>query len=244
VRAWLERHHLGTPEARRLYFDWWWERAPRTPDVTAPRTYVESNRIHEVLWKEGYTMLGARRARNLYRLARRAHERGVSGALVDCGVWNGGSTALLAAGAPGREVWAFDSFEGLPEPSDVDGEESKQFAGDCIGQPEKVCEAVARFDPGARVEIRKGWFEDTLPDAAAEIRDIAILHVDGDWYDSVRLTLETFYAKVSRGGYIVIDDYGTWPGAKLATDEFRSQARDNRRLVRVDHTGVFWQKPG
>jgi O-methyltransferase len=242
MQRWLDRHHLGTSEARRLYFQWWNERAPRLLDLTAPRTYSAGNRLHKMLWTEGYTMLGARRARNLYRLARRVAAEGVPGALVDCGVWNGGSTALLAAGAPGRRVWAFDSFEGLPEPGEVDGEESKQFAGDCVGAPEKVREAVARVDPTAGLEIRKGWFEETFSTAAPEISDIAVLHVDGDWYDSVRLTLETFYGKVRRGGYVVIDDYGTWPGARRATGEYRARVGDQSRLIRVDHTGRFWRK--
>ena len=95
-------------------------------------------------------------------------------------------------------------------------------------------------DPG-RLHLVKGWFEHTLP-AANEVERIAVLHCDGDWYESVRLTLEVFYPRVSPGGFVVIDDYGTWPGARRATDEYRAFVGDRRRLRRIDHTGRYWRK--
>ena len=72
---------------------------------------------------------------------------------------------------------------------------------------------------------------------------MAVLHCDGDWYDSVLLTLETFYPKVSPGGFVVIDDYGHWVGAREATDEFRRRLEIDAPLHRVDYTGRFWRKP-
>ena len=70
-----------------------------------------------------------------------------------------------------------------------------------------------------------------------------MLHADGDWYDSVLLTLETFYPKVSPGGFVVIDDYSGWEGAKIATDEYRVTNGIDAPLVEVDGTAVYWQKP-
>jgi O-methyltransferase len=236
---------METPEKRRLYAQWWLERAPRPLDLTAhPMHYAAGNRLHSQLWLGGFTMLGARRARTLYRCAVSVRGSRIPGALVDCGVWNGGSTALLSAGAPERDVWAFDSFRGLPEPGELDGDESRAFAGDCVGSVEKVVQAVERYGTRERLHIREGWFEDTFPEAAPAIDQIAVLHVDGDWYESVRLTLETFYPKVVPGGFVIIDDYGTWPGAMRATDEYRGRVGDRTRLIRVDHTGRYWRKAG
>ena len=73
---------------------------------------------------------------------------------------------------------------------------------------------------------------------------VAVLHCDGDWYESVRLTLSTFYPQVSPGGYVVSDDYGAWSGARQATDEYRREAGVSAPLSPVDHTGRFWRKPG
>jgi hypothetical protein len=104
--------------------------APMSPEVRRPLQYAQSVLLWRRVRQRGYTMLGCRRGRTLYRLAREVERRNVPGALVDCGVWNGGSTALLSAGVATRDVYAFDSFEGLP-PSDeqLDGQDSVDRAG-------------------------------------------------------------------------------------------------------------------
>jgi O-methyltransferase len=219
-----------------------WDAAPRLAELSDLDTYRRGRDAHRELYLGGFTMLGSRRGRTLHRLARQVERDGTPGAIVDCGVWNGGSTILMALGAPARELWAFDSFEGLPVPSDVDGEKSFQYAGDCVGSEARLREGMERYSNGTRLHVRKGWFEDTLADAADEIGSVALLHCDGDWYDSVRLTLQVFYPLASPGAYIVIDDYGTWPGAKRATDEYRREVGDDGRLRKIDHTGRYWRK--
>jgi O-methyltransferase len=219
-----------------------WDRLPRPRELPSRDQYRAGRNLHRELWNGGYTMLSSRRGRALYRLAADAVTRGVPGALVDCGVWNGGSTVLMAAGAPERDVWAFDSFEGLPVPGPLDGDESQAYAGDCVGSEAKVHEAFERFGRPEHLHVRAGWFEDTLPGTAEEIGEVAVLHCDGDWYDSVRLTLDVLYPRVSPGGVVVIDDYGTWPGARRATDDYRAEVGDRGRLHRVDHTGRWWRK--
>jgi O-methyltransferase len=220
-----------------------WDLAPRRADLRRPARYGEGARLQRRLMREGYTMTSSRRGRTLHRLAATAAEDGVPGALVDCGVWNGGSTVLLSRGAPERDAWAFDSFEGLPEPGDLDGAASHDHVGDCLGSEERLREAFRLFADPSRLIVRKGWFQATFPSAAEEIDAVAVLHCDGDWYDSVMLTLETFYPKVSSGGFVVIDDYGHWVGAREATDEFRSRNGIGAPLRRVDYTGRYWRKP-
>ena len=219
----------------------WWDVAPHPGE--GYRDWVDGARLHWRLLQGGYSMGSSRRGRTLMRLAREAERRGIPGALVDCGVWNGGSTAMLAAGGPTRPVYAFDSFEGLPEPSEQDGPESAGQGGWCHGSEALVREAIARFVPGADLRIRAGWFTDTFPAASEEIDRVAVLHCDGDWYESVLLTLETFYPKVAPGGYVVIDDYGHWIGARRATDEYRDRVGDHTPLRRIDYTGRWWRKP-
>jgi hypothetical protein len=218
----------------------WWDIAPRPHELGDLAGYHAAVTLWRRLARGGYTMISCRRGRTLYRLAGAAPP----GALVDCGTWNGGSTALLAAGAPGRRAWAFDSFEGLPEPGSIDSAESIGWGGELRADPERVRSAVARATGGcARLEVRKGWFEDTLPAAAPEIGPIAVLHVDGDWHDSVMTALESLYGQVVAGGYVVIDDYGHWPGARAATDAFRQDRRIAAPLTRVDYSGAYWRTP-
>jgi hypothetical protein len=219
-----------------------WDLAPSAEELRRPTTYLRGLRLWERLFGEGYTMLSARRGRTLYRLAVEVSSRRVAGALVDCGVWNGGSTILLAAGATEREVWAFDSFEGLPAPGPAD-EREEWWAGEVRGYEEMLREGMREFAPWGDLRVMKGWFDETFPVAERQIDDVAVLHADGDWYDSVRLTLEVFYPKISRGGYVVIDDYGEFKGARRATDEFRDSHGIKAPISRSDYTGAYWRKP-
>ena len=172
-----------------------------------------------------YTMVSADRLRSLDRIAVDLARRGVPGAIVECGTWNGGAAALMAAasirGGVDRDVWLFDSFEGLPAPTADDPPEvhAAYFQGWCSGNPD-LARAILRevgVDDG-RVHVVKGWFEDTLP--VTPVGPIALLHVDSDWYQSVRLSLDTFYDSVTPGGTIVFDDYRIWDGCRKAVDEF------------------------
>jgi hypothetical protein len=219
------------------------EAVPRPADLRNPDAYVAGHLLYRALFAEGFTMLPARRGRALYRLAREVDRNHVPGDLVDCGVWNGGSTALLSAGAPTRTVWAFDSFEGLPEPGPLDGQKSEGRGGTLRGSEPRVREAMARFGNASRLHVVKGWFEDTFPSVRHRIEAISVLHVDGDWFDSVRLTLENFYDRVAPGGYIVLDDYGGWEGACRAADLFRREEEIDAPLEVVDASGRFWRKP-
>ena len=84
----------------------------------------------------------------------------------------------------------------------------------------------------------KGWFQETLPGALEDVDEIAILHVDADWYESVSLVLETLYERVVPGGIVVIDDFKVWQGARDATLEFRRR-QDVSSPMREGH---FWRK--
>lgn len=237
VGAVLRRLGLDAPVGK-IY-----DRTPTLPELRGPAAYLRSDRLWKALHSGGYTMLGSRRGRLLNRLARTCEETGVPGALVDCGTNNGGSAVMMSAGAPSREVWAFDSFEGLPPAGDLDPERAADWTGELKASEEKVREGFARFANPERLHVAKGWFEDTFPATVGSIGPVAVLHADGDWYESVKLTLETFYPNVSPGGFVVIDDYNDWEGARTATDDYRSKHGIDAPLVDTNLSGVYWQKP-
>jgi len=244
-RPWTERYlPWASPAARNRALQVW-ESFPHRADVRDPAGYARGLRLAWRLFGT-YTMLFPLRARTLYRLARRADREGIPGALVDCGTWNGGSTALMSAGSPQRPIWAFDSFAGTSRATEEDGlapDELAFSAGQCRGEEAVLREVVARFGSPANLHVRAGWFDDTLAPAAPEVGPISLLHVDADWYEPVLLALETFYPQVSPGGWIVIDDYGALPGAARATEEFRKRVGDRAPLVTIDQTGRYWRKP-
>jgi O-methyltransferase len=182
-----------------------------------------------------YTKVSRAKLGRLRELAQAVDRDCVPGALVECGVFKGGGAAVIAASAaPGREVYLFDSFEGLPPPSDKDGRIARsQYAeGWCAGTEDEVRAIFSRLGRlGPRLHLVKGWFQETFP--TVHVGPIALLHVDADWYDSVRLCLERFWDDLSPGGYVVFDDYARWEGCTRAVDEFLS----SRGLGPLEPTG-------
>src|ERR1044072_2882529 len=86
-----------------------------------------------------------------------------------------------------------------------------------------------------------GWFSDTLPDAPIE--RLAVLRLDGDMYSSTWDALTALYAKVSPGGFVIVDDYHAVPGCKQAVDDFRPRHAIDAPLETIDWAGVFWRVP-
>jgi O-methyltransferase len=180
----------------------------------------------------------------LYRLARRVVVEGVPGSIAECGTARGGTAALLgrAIRDTDRHLWLYDTFDGLPPPEEVDGAAAASYVGTFRGTREEVQWRVRTLQfPPERTHLVPGLFEDTLP--TTDIGPIALLHIDGDWYRSVRTCLEYLYDRVSPGGYVVLDDYGYWPGCRLATDEFLHERRINAPLERIDGARRYFRKP-
>lgn len=193
---------------------------------------------------------------NAYDLVVAAARRGLPGVLVECGVYKGGSAAMMAMAAPNKAIWLFDSFEGLPEPGLEDGIAAKTYAGNrgtgalepidrCVGPLDEVQHLFFErlgIEP-MRVQIRKGWFQDTLPAARHEVGPVCVLRLDGDWYQSTKVCLESLYDLVVPGGFVIIDDYGYWEGCRRAVDEFLASRALDVTLVPVDDSAVWWEVP-
>ena len=198
-----------------------------------------------------YTVLSEERKNALYQCAESVNSNNIQGDFVECGVLNGGSAGILGGilleSNMNRKMWLFDSFEGLPEPSeaDIDSHGEKGKKGLFTGSEEKVRELI--FDKlkmsDKRVEIVKGWYEKTVPETEKRIDKIAVLHMDCDFYESVKICMNSLFDKIQSGGYLVIDDYGRWKGCKKAIDEFFMQRNIIPELSESDYTGRVYKKP-
>lgn len=212
-----------------------------------PRSFLNSFRMMQMVYTvRAYTAVFVPRLVALYKLSEEVNRCSLPGDFVECGVYNGGSAAIMGSfcekSAVKRDIWLFDSFEGLPKPTEKDGDRAPAYEGWCHGDLEKVKRVFQKLQiPDARVRIIKGWFQDTF--SKVLIPSIAILHIDADWYESVKLCLERFYDYVQPGGYIVLDDYGDWQGCRIATDEFLEKRNLKVKLIQVDYTGFYFQKP-
>ncbi|MBI2053763.1 MAG: class I SAM-dependent methyltransferase [Candidatus Staskawiczbacteria bacterium] len=207
-----------------------------------------------------YTMLSWQRLSNAYELALQVEKDNLKGAFVECGVWKGGCAGVMAYALKEsnskRKTWLFDSFEGLPEPTKKDGKMAEDYAKNksegkletidkCVGpmkDVKKLFFEILKINP-ENVVIEKGWFQDTLPLAKNKIGDIAILRLDGDWYESTKCCFQNLYDNVVVKGYVIIDDYGYWEGARKAAEEFFSERNIKPELIKIDSAGVYFKKP-
>ncbi len=219
--------------------------------LLAARPSVESLHLARLIMqvKPAHTMVRNLSLINLYRMVRYINRSALPGVIVECGVWNGGSSAMMAAACRDthvqRHFWLFDSFEGLPPPTEKDNsiERTHYFEGwnkGSIANVERIFRKLGL--PLDQVHFVKGWFDQTLP--TSTVNQIALLHIDADWYDSVSLVLNMFYDRVTPGGYVVLDDYGYWEGCDRATHDFLDGRGISRSaLHRVGGMGVYFQKP-
>jgi hypothetical protein len=203
------------------------------------------------------SMLPRVRLDHLQRCTGDVIRNGVPGDLIETGVWRGGATIFMrgilkAYGVHDRTVWVADSFEGLPKPDPEkfpleaathDGKMMKDVFHHLAVTLDEVRENFARFGLlDDQVRFLKGWFKDTLP--SAPIERLAILRLDGDFYESTMDGLVHLYDKVSLGGYVIVDDYGeeSWTYCRKAVEDFRRVRGITEPIVRVDSKCHCWQR--
>jgi O-methyltransferase len=173
----------------------------------------------------------------------------VNGDFVECGTWKGGmSCAMMAVGGSSRQYHFFDSFEGLPDAQDIDGPlalqyqlntDSPLYHDNCRADYDEFLQLIyAQEVPRANIHVYKGWFEQTLlqyPESP-----IAVLRLDGDWYESTMNCLQHLFAHVVEGGIVVLDDYDAWDGCARATHDFLSQRQLNYRISRTPLSNIAY----
>lgn len=198
-----------------------------------------------------FTMTGVERLHALVEAVRYVCRAGIPGDIVECGVWRGGSSmaaalTLLNLNDTGRDLYLYDTFEGMSAPTATDASFDGISAEAQLRQAPKGegiwCEASeedvrrnmeSTGYPSGRVHLVRGKVEETIPGVLPE--RISILRLDTDWYESTRHELLHLFPRLSAGGILLIDDYGHWLGARRATDEFLA-SRPELFLHRVDYT--------
>ncbi|MBI4911747.1 MAG: class I SAM-dependent methyltransferase [Acidobacteria bacterium] len=197
-----------------------------------------------------HTMIGQKRMANLRELAERVLAEGVPGDFIETGVWRGGACIYLRAileahGVRDRRVFVADSFEGLPKPDPERypadrGDQHHTFTPLAVSL-EQVRSNFAKYGLlDGQVVFLKGWFKDTLP--RAPIQSLSILRLDGDMYESTMDGLKNLYAKVSPGGFVIVDDYGAVAACKRAISDFRAAEGIADPIQEIDGIGVYWRK--
>ena len=208
-----------------------------------------------------YTLTSRERLFSLIRAVEYIIRADIRGAVVECGVWKGGSMMAVALTLlrlnQVRDLYLYDTYAGMTEPSEVDVDlfgnpASIALHRETRGEELSNAWAYAPLD-GVRTAMETtgydmnqvrfivGRVEDTIPAALPD--RISILRLDTDWYGSTKHELEHLYPLLSSGGVLLVDDYGHFAGARRATDEYLEGHRIPMMLCRVDYTARIGVKP-
>lgn len=218
---------------------------------------IDSDAIKIIESVEPYTLLDWERLFAFIAAVRYVARHKIQGAVVECGVWRGGSiaAAALALKATGdsRPMYLFDTFEGMSAPEEMDkkvgGNSSaiEQFAALKTGSEssdwhratvEDVAHNLATLGL-ARDDFHfiKGMVENTIP-GHTPAEGIAVLRLDTDWYKSTKHELEHLFPELTPGGVLIIDDYGAWEGSRRAVDEYLEANNIRILLTRVRDSAI------
>lgn len=215
------------------------------PDLSA-----EDKQI--ILKAQPFTMTSVQRLAALIDAVRYISCNKIEGAIVECGVWRGGSImaamfTLLSLRDSGRDVFLYDTFEGMTEPTPADVSCQGTAASDQFQVAERAGESWCRAPlddvkhnvhstgyPPSRVRFIQGKVEDTIP--ANLPGPIALLRLDTDWYESTKHELRHLFPLLNPKGVLIVDDYGHWAGARKAVDEFFAERRRDFYFHRIDYT--------
>ncbi|MFE4452296.1 TylF/MycF/NovP-related O-methyltransferase [Streptomyces sp. NPDC056796] len=197
-----------------------------------------------------YTMTSPERLNAFVLATRHIVRHSIPGDIVECGVWRGGSMqacarTLLTLGETGRDLYLFDTYEGMTPPTAEDlrrdGRPARELL-DAQGKDRPIWAVASLEDvqagfekvpyPKERVHYVRGKVEETVPGQAPE--QISILRLDTDWYASTKHELAHLYGRLVSGGVLLIDDYGYWQGSRQAVDEFLEETGEQLLLLRMD----------
>lgn len=171
----------------------------------------------------------------------------IKGCIVECGVWRGGMIAAISEILGNdRKYFLFDSFEGLPEVQEIDGDAARNWQSDKEGPMyHNNCKAEIDYaDKAMKIsgtqnyQLVKGWFVESLS-AFNTDEEIAILRLDADWYKSTMQCLNFLYPKVSKGGLIIVDDYYTWDGCSRAIHDYLSTHKLTDKIYQLNQCNCY-----
>jgi O-methyltransferase len=224
-------------------------RSPADPDPFRTADFTPEWRA-TVERAQPYSMTSVERLVALIGAVEHVVDAGIPGAFVECGVWRGGSSlaAALTFHRLGdiRDLYLFDTFEGMPEPGpdDVDlhgghasqwwSAEDQRAAASGQGATLQDVSTLLHAYPHANLYLVPGMVEDTIPAMAPDT--ISVLRLDTDFYESTKHELTHLWPRLQDRGILIVDDYGHFEGARKAVDEFFAERGERPFLHRVDYT--------
>jgi hypothetical protein len=206
------------------------------------------------------TMVSANHLNFLQAIIKKINDEGISGDIVECGVWKGGCSMWMMICQKKynmeRTFYLYDTFDGMTFPdSNKDAKEAvdiynKINQGKYTRNYDKWHQenkwAYAPIDI-VKENINLSLYDESkiqyvIGDVCSTLNttvplEISILRLDTDWYNSTKKELDVLFPLVTKNGYIIIDDYYAWKGSRTATDEFLQINKEKITVIDTKTTG-------
>lgn len=233
----------------------------KTADIAFPPDF-DAFHIDIIRKVRPYTMTSPERLFALIEAVKYVVSNNIPGSFVECGVWKGGSMMAIAETlrqlqVTDRQLYLYDTFAGMPPPTEEDKNYSEETAAAMLQKESDVkeesvvwaysnlAEVKANISqvayPATNIHYIEGDVLQTIP--ANDPGQIALLRLDTDWYESTKHEMVHLYPKLISSGVLIIDDYGYWKGSRKAVDEYMAAHHLSLLLNRIDDTGRSAIKP-
>lgn len=197
-----------------------------------------------------FSMTSVERITELYNSLEYIRTNNIDGDIVECGVWKGGNIIgiieyLKYHNIVDKNVWLYDTFEGMTTPEEIDVDLNNNKASTilssvlCYSPLNEVKQNLSKseFDSN-KLKFIVGDVSETLLIESNKPNKISLLRLDTDWYKSTKDELIHLYPKLVNDGVLIVDDYGHWKGSKTATDEFFEENNISVEIIKIDYTGI------
>lgn len=236
---------------RRSLFKFLYNRGYGVIDINKPPIETSPSDARIIDAVRPYTMTSVDRIWAFLNAVAYVVRKPIEGAIVECGVWRGGSMMAAAMrllkAKEVRDLYLFDTFAGMTKPTDVDRssgeaamskwetsqrESHNEWAFSSLGEVRR--NVLSTGYPLDRIRFVQGPVEQTLRVSENIPSKIALLRLDTDWYESTKVELEVLYPRLAHGGVLIIDDFGDWEGSQKATLEYIQNNDLRLLLTKVD----------
>jgi len=225
--------------------------------INKPEFFVDMDKDFFALAEKckPHTMTSTERLYSVYKSVEYCINNNIEGDYVECGVWKGGSSMMIALSLlknniKDKKIYLYDTYEGMSEPTEDDinyslNKADKKYENTmniksgsdwCRSEIDEVKQNLYSTGyPKENIIFVKGKVEDTIPQTISP--KIALLRLDTDWYESTKHEMNNLYPILSEKGVLIIDDYGHWLGCRKAVDEYFAENNISLLLNRIDYTG-------
>ena len=226
-------------------------------DIQEELQHLDPYILEQVVKAKPYSMTSGTRLAHTYTTIQDLDARGITGDIVECGVWKGGHIIMswLANTNTKRNFWLYDTFEGMTEPTMEDykinhdgtlgyayrsSKAKEGYNNWCRSELSEVVNNLDKFKlPQKQTKFIKGDCNQTLKDPKNLPDNIAFLRLDTDWYESTLTEILQLWPRLQVGGIMVLDDYHSWQGSKKAFNEVFG---NSLKIHTIDRTAIYVKK--